>query len=312
MISLYKNIKNQNEEFFRKIKEIDKCWKILEIITRGHINEMEILYKKYRDDKINSKDLEKNILYFIRKNAKEFNGMFAKDFNIDEKNMLSEFQKNLVKKLKRMKKIEKENGKLSIEDMRKNIETGFKSALYMHFRFLYNNIETLKINESFAAAIFYFIREYCYSSMFRYNQSGEFNVPYGGMSYNKKTLCDKINLLQNKDLIYKLQNTSIYEEDFEIFLNRERLSEKDFIFLDPPYDTDFSSYSNNIFSAEDHIRLAKFCKRTKAKFMLVIKNTDFIYELYKNFNIESFSKKYAVNFKDRNDKNVEHLIITNY
>jgi DNA adenine methylase len=48
--------------------------------------------------------------------------------------------------------------------------------------------------------------------------------------------------------------------------------------------------------------------------MMVIKNTDFIYELYnkKGINISSFNKKYLVSFQNRNDKKAEHLIITNY
>lgn len=62
----------------------------------------------------------------------------------------------------------------------------------------------------------------------------------------------------------------------------------------------------------DHIRLSEFCKNIKSKFMLVIKNTDFIYDLYKEFNIISFDKKYTVSFQNRNEKEAEHLLITNY
>jgi DNA adenine methylase len=48
--------------------------------------------------------------------------------------------------------------------------------------------------------------------------------------------------------------------------------------------------------------------------MMIIKNTDFIFNLYdqKGLNINSFDKKYLVSFMNRNDKDVEHLIITNY
>lgn len=55
--------------------------------------------------------------------------------------------------------------------------------------------------------------------------------------------------------------------------------------------------------------------------MLVIKNTDYIASLYpertKTANgdkiyISSFDKKYFVSFQDRNDKNAQHLLITNY
>lgn len=48
--------------------------------------------------------------------------------------------------------------------------------------------------------------------------------------------------------------------------------------------------------------------------MLIIKNTDFIYKLYKEngFYIKKFDKRYLVSFMNRNDKDVEHLLITNY
>ena len=111
-----------------------------------------------------------------------------------------------------------------------------------------------------------------------------------------------------------MKTTDIYNLDFEDFCKKIKLTSKDFIFLDPPYDTEFSTYAKNEFGKNDQIRLANFLKNTKAKFMLIIKNTDFIYDLYnvKGLYIKSFDKKYLVSIKNRNDKNVEHLIITNY
>ena len=84
------------------------------------------------------------------------------------------------------------------------------------------------------------------------------------------------------------------------------------MFLDPPYDTDFSDYEGRSFSKEDQIRLANSLKNTPAKFILVIKNTEFIYSLYRdNFRIMSFDKQYSYNVRSRNDRDVKHLIITN-
>ena len=51
---------------------------------------------------------------------------------------------------------------------------------------------------------------------------------------------------------------------------------------------------------------------TKAKWMLIIKKTDFVYDLYKEFNIYEYDKNYLVSFKNRNAKDVKHLLITNY
>ena len=55
----------------------------------------------------------------------------------------------------------------------------------------------------------------------------------------------------------KLQSAEIYCEDFEDFLNGLNLTENDYIFLDPPYDTDFSTYAQNEFGREEQIRLCK-------------------------------------------------------
>ncbi|MBF0787956.1 MULTISPECIES: DNA adenine methylase [unclassified Streptococcus] len=312
LINLYKSIQVKNEKFFYTIKEIDKCWKSLEKISEDYIYELLTLYKDYKADKICDLELKMSIEKFIICNANEFNGILNDELIIDGKRILVELENNLFKKLKRMKKIEKEKGELSINDVKLNIETGFKSGLYTHFRFLYNNSDTLMLNRHFISAIYYFIREYCYSSMFRYNKNGGFNVPYGGSSYNSKYLTKKIEYIESEDIKKKLDITQVYSLDFEEFFSEVNLDKNDFIFLDPPYDSSFSTYANNKFLNEDHIRLANFCKNTRAKFMLVIKNTDFIYDLYKGFNIKTFDKKYVVSFQNRNDKRAEHLLITNY
>lgn len=111
-----------------------------------------------------------------------------------------------------------------------------------------------------------------------------------------------------------MENTEIFCDDFELFLNTIKPKKDDFIFLDPPYDTEFSTYAKNEFDKEDQIRLCEYLKNTEANIMLVIKNTDFIYNLYnvKEFKIKTFDKKYLVSFQNRNDKSVEHLLITNY
>ena len=48
--------------------------------------------------------------------------------------------------------------------------------------------------------------------------------------------------------------------------------------------------------------------------MFVIKNTPTIFNLYvgKGLKIQTFDKKYLVSFQDRNNRESEHLMITNY
>ena len=87
------------------------------------------------------------------------------------------------------------------------------------------------------------------------------------------------------------------------------------MFLDPPYDSDFSTYAQNEFGKDDQRRLANYLiNECKCKWLMIIKNTPFIYSLYDGhgLTIKSFDKKYQVSFMNRNDKQVEHLIIKNY
>jgi DNA adenine methylase len=121
--------------------------------------------------------------------------------------------------------------------------------------------------------------------------------------------------MESPELRDHFQNAVIENMDFEAFLLKYPPQPDDFIFLDPPYDSEFSTYAQNEFSMKDQERLANYLlKQCQAKFMLVIKNTPAILNLYgqKYLSIKMFDKKYLVSFQDRNDRKAKHLIITNY
>ena len=321
LINLYRCIKNQDKEFFSKLKAIYKNWILLGKVVE--INSIELLeiYRDYCKNIYNNSKIKNiktkfndKIYAFVIKHAEEFNGILSADFNIEIDNFINEIAKNLISKMNRMFKIEKQRKLMNEKDTLDNIECAFKSAFYMHFRHLYNEAENLNINTSFYTAIFYFIREFCYASMFRYNKNGKFNVPYGGISYNRKEFIKKIEYIDSKEIKEYIEQTQIYCDDFEAFLKKVKPERGDFVFLDPPYDTEFSTYAKNEFAKKDQVRLCEYLKNTKANIMLIIKNTEFIYNLYntKEFKIKTFDKKYLVSFQNRNDKDVEHLLITNY
>lgn len=316
LIDLYKIIvSEQREMFFRAIEEIIHNWEVLGNISEKNQNFFIKIYKDFAVGKI-SKDILSNKIYeFILKNSKEFNGLFSSYFNFNIENFLKEIKKNLVRKTSRMKVLENEKGKLPDKDILDNIETALKSAFYMHFRHIYNFHKKYELNQAFYTAIFLFIRNYAYSGMFRYNSRGEFNVPYGGIAYNNKNFRKKIDYLKSEPLQELLLKTNIVNEDFQEFFNLYEPTENDFIFLDPPYDTEFSTYAQNDFVKSDQKRLADFLiNNCRAKWMMIIKNTDFILDLYTHpeIKISTFDKTYLVSFMNRNNKETEHLLITNY
>ena len=299
LTSLYNNIKYKNKSFVRNIQALQDVWIGLENILDCNIEFFNTVYSKYKLNKIDKDRLITNIEHFINDNKTEFKSLLNTNLLVHYDIFEKELLRNISAKLIRMKDLEDKKGNLPAKDIYDNFECGLKGSFYMFIRTLYNKYDN--------SEYFYFIREYCYSSMFRYNSNGEFNVPYGGISYNRKNFQRKIDYIKSKELQTHFVNTDIYNLDFEEFLDKIKLTKNDFIFLDPPYDTDFSSYVNNTFDKQDQERLADYLiNKCPAKFMLVIKNTDFILNLYdkKGLYITSFDKTYMVSFKGRNNVSI--------
>lgn len=312
LANLYRIIKSNSKRavFIDYIKSIDKSWTNLYLFTKDNKNALEKIYSNYKKE-LNKDKTKKEVSNFLLNNKLFFNKVFPKPFDIKLENFSKELNKNLLGKIKRMQVLESRKGSLPESDIIKNLESSIKSAFYMQMRFFLNNMDNLKFNEIEKTVIFYFIRNYAYSGMFRFNKNGEFNVPYGGIGYNNNSFKKKIINFKSNDLIQKLEKTTIGDEDFFDFMKSHIPQKNDFVFLDPPYDTDFSTYNQNEFAKKDQERLSNYLiKECKANWMIVIKNTDFIYKLYNNKGlfISSFDKTYQVSFMNRNNKDVEHLL----
>lgn len=169
----------------------------------------------------------------------------------------------------------------------------------------------LRLSDSLTAAVYLFVRDTWYSSMFRYNARGDFTVPYGSISYNARTFDAK--LLQYNDIQVRqnLEQTLVSCDDFHSVFRRYPVPQDDFVFLDLPYDTEFSTYDKNAFSRADHQRLTRYLlKACAGRFMLVIKHTACANG--RRIRGRRFDKKYVVSFKNRNTRDARHLVITNY
>lgn len=314
LMVFYSFIKERNEKFKDCLYEINTEWGKLKEVALNSSIEIISVFKQFR----NIPDLRQVLQSLIDVNCEKVSEAILKGTSliIDKDCFKKEIRRMVTDKVFRTYKNEIKNGKLlSNEDLQANFITGFTSGYYMYLRDTLNRIE--KSNEIFIAteykiAVFYFVREFCYGAMFRYNKSGDFNIPYGGIAYNNKDFKKKIDLLFSKETQDYLKNAQILTTDFEAILDIAQ--ENDFIFLDPPYDTDFSDYENRSFNALDQRRLEKKLHTTKAKFLLIIKNTPLISELYQNngYKIYAFDNKYSYCVKGRNDRNAVHLIITNY
>lgn len=314
LVELYHCIEKTDKDFFRYAEMMDESWTKAVDFFRCSPKLIET-YIEYRNKQIDKDELKKFIHTFCTNNTQSILDIIGKKFASLPCVLLKEMEKNLFRKMVRMCELENEKHILPDRDLDDNIETAIKSAVYMNYRHLYNNKEIICNNPKLHCALFFFIRNYAYSGMFRYSSKGDFNVPYGGIAYNNKFLKKKLCYYKSKDLLSHFKKTKIYNLDFEQFLKSVKPKENDFIFLDPPYDSEFSTYAQNAFTRDDQKRLANYLiNKCKAKWMMIIKNTDFIFDLYDKdgINIRTFDKEYVVSFMNRNDKKVTHLLITNY
>jgi DNA adenine methylase len=169
--------------------------------------------------------------------------------------------------------------------------------------------DEMEINSELdSAKRFYYQRKTCFRGMLRYNRNGKFNIPFG--RYKTINYSD----LLNKDYEDLLSRTEILNNSFDyIFENYN--DENNFMFLDPPYDSEFTDYGYCQFGREEQTKLANLFKNTKIKCLMVIGKTQFIEQLYNGYIVEEYDKKYKFKLYDNrvgDEINTKHLIIKNY
>ena len=155
---------------------------------------------------------------------------------------------------------------------------------------------------------FYYLRKTCYRGMLRYNKNGGFNIPFGRYkTYNFEEI-------KNKEYEKLLKRTEIFNISFENIFNNYNRGDN-FMFLDPPYDSEFTDYGYCTFGKEEQKKLAKCFKETNIKCLMIIGKTPFIEELYKDYIVDEYDKKYRFKLHSGrvgDEINTKHLIIKNY
>ncbi len=212
----------------------------------------------------------------------------------------------------------KTNVESVIDDLR-TLERKFLARKNSSRKDFYYRIRT-EFNADRSHAKLIFLNKTCYNGLYRVNQKGEFNVPFG--DYKNPTICDEENLLNVSSI---LQNAEIICGDFTD--SEKYIDNHTFVYFDPPYrplspTASFTSYSKNSFSEQDQIKLAEFCRqihRRGAKFLLNNsdpKNEDptdrFFEDHYKGFTINTVKAARAINCQASGRGQINELLITNY
>ena len=123
--------------------------------------------------------------------------------------------------------------------------------------------------------------------MLRYNKKGKFNIPFG-----RYKTCN-YEILKDPEYEKLLKNTKIYCKNFE-YIFQKYDDENNFVFLDPPYDSEFTDYGYCQFGREEHKKLAQCFKTTKNKCLMIIGKTPFIEEQYNGYIVGEYDLKYRL------------------
>ena len=160
-----------------------------------------------------------------------------------------------------------------------------------------------------------YLNKTCFNGLFRVNSSGEFNSPFGHYK-NPNILNEPI--LRAVSKYFASSGITFFSEDFSATLYR--VGRGGFVYLDPPYDpvsdtASFTGYNKGGFGRSEQIRLKQCCDnltRRGIKFMLSNSATDFIKDLYREYNIDFVKAKRVINADASKRGAIEEVHIRNY
>lgn len=218
---------------------------------------------------------------------------------------LSDSNSALVECYKHVKEYPEKISK-KLQDYRKQSSEGY----YYEVRDMYNKSRP-SVEQS---ARFIYLNKSNFNGIFRVNEKGKYNVPYG----HKKSLALP-NLDEFKEISKLLKSTTIKNHTFEKIASSKILKPNDFIYLDPPYPpltttSYFTHYTAERFTWDDQKKVANLANQLAAKGCLVmISNSDIkrIRQLYKGWN---FYPLPVVRWVAANGSRIKvnEIIITNY
>lgn len=190
-----------------------------------------------------------------------------------------------------------------------------ESEYFYEVRALDRDEKYSKLTKIERASRMLFLNKTCYNGLFRVNQAGQFNSPFG--RYKNPNIINEITL-RAVSKYFNEANVEFRNLDFEESLKGIRKGS--FVYFDPPYypisdSSNFTGYTQNGFNENQQIRLKKMCDKLDkkgVKFLLSNSAAKFIYELYDDYKIEVVKAKRSINSNGKSRGAVDEVLVRNY
>lgn len=225
-----------------------------------------------------------------------------------KKAVVNDFNKDLIN----VYKIIKKNPDELILDLKNHKN---ESDYFYSIRALDRDSSFDEISDIKKASRFIFLNKTCYNGLYRVNNSGEFNSPFG--KYKNPNIVNEVTIravskyLNNNDITF-LNN------DFENSV--KDIKKGSFVYFDPPYapvsqSSNFTGYVQGGFDMEQQIRLRDLCielNKKGIKFLLSNSSVPEIKELYKKFDIKTVKANRIINSNAKKRGEIDEVLIRNY
>ena len=216
---------------------------------------------------------------------------------------------------------------IEFKDHLYNIQAEYNSDLmkkekYILYRYQYNHWikGELTMSDAWGAAAFIFLNKCGFNGLYRVNQKGEFNVPWGQKEhiyiFNEDEL-DKCHIALGSKVAFM---TGDYRRT-DVMLDIAKMEKSDIIYyFDPPYKpvsqtASFTSYTKDSFNDQEQVNLKLFCDNISnngGKFLLSnSKCGDYFDNLYSGYTIDTINAKRMINSVGSKRGNVEEILIHN-
>lgn len=199
-----------------------------------------------------------------------------------------------------------------IEDLKKHKNTAeyFYEIRSLDRLPLFNNLTKVE-----RASRIIYLNKTCYNGLYRVNNAGEFNSPFGKYK-NPNIINEPVIKAVSKYL--NLNQIQISNSDYEVILRD--IPANSFVYLDPPYHpvsetSNFTGYIQGGWNESEQLRLRDVCNKLNAngvKFLLSNSASDFIKEIYSAYNIKTVQANRAVNSISSKRGQVDEFLICNY
>lgn len=261
------------------------------------------------------RQLMPSIVELLPKNIKELNyiepfiGGGAVLFHLQPKNaLINDFNEELIN----VYTVIKNNLDELIIDLRKHENT---AVYFYQIRALDRTEEFNNLTPVQRASRVIFLNKTCFNGLYRVNNAGEFNAPFGRYK-NPNIVNDPTLKAVNKYL--NSNNVILRSGDYaDIIVDA---NENSFVYLDPPYhpiseNSNFTGYIQRGWNMFDQIRLREFCDELNErgiKFLLSNSSAQLIKDQYANYTITTVKANRAINSNGADRGEVDEFLIRNY